>query len=244
MHAAARLVHERVDDLVGKPVRVRRERRRRDDAHHLPVTRRRVLPLRALDEPSGDRRRARLRRAALERHDVPEPERLEIGQVEASDRAGRVAEGVRAFVSVLPCVRQLTSADGVEHDYARSRHGAILRRLWTTPSAFCSSSCTSSDPRDLAAGITYAVIKLFPTERKPKNPDKQDVLRIRRTRTPAASSSAGRSARRRSSHARRRSARRPPTAATSAARTRRPVDRRSDSSRRTCACRPEARSPR
>ena len=26
----------------------------------------------------------------------------------------------------------------------------------------------------LAAGITWAVIKIFPTERKPKNPDKQD----------------------------------------------------------------------
>lgn len=25
----------------------------------------------------------------------------------------------------------------------------------------------------LAAGITWAVIKIFPTERKPKNPDKQ-----------------------------------------------------------------------
>jgi hypothetical protein len=26
----------------------------------------------------------------------------------------------------------------------------------------------------LAAAITYAVIRIFPTERKPKNPDKQD----------------------------------------------------------------------
>jgi hypothetical protein len=26
----------------------------------------------------------------------------------------------------------------------------------------------------LAAAITWAVIKIFPTERKPKNPDKQD----------------------------------------------------------------------
>ena len=26
----------------------------------------------------------------------------------------------------------------------------------------------------LAAGITWAVIKIFPTERKPKNPDKQE----------------------------------------------------------------------
>ena len=26
----------------------------------------------------------------------------------------------------------------------------------------------------LAAGITWGVIRIFPTERKPKNPDKQD----------------------------------------------------------------------
>lgn len=26
----------------------------------------------------------------------------------------------------------------------------------------------------ISAGITYAVVKIFPTERKPKNPDKQD----------------------------------------------------------------------
>jgi hypothetical protein len=26
----------------------------------------------------------------------------------------------------------------------------------------------------ISAGITYAVIKIFPTERKPKNPDKQE----------------------------------------------------------------------
>lgn len=26
----------------------------------------------------------------------------------------------------------------------------------------------------LAAGITWAVIRIFPTERKPKNPDKQE----------------------------------------------------------------------
>ena len=95
---------------------------RRDDAHELPVAGRRVLALRALEQPAGDRRRAGLRRAALERHHVSEPERLEIGQVEASDGAGDVAEGVRAFVPVLPCVRQLSSADGVEHDDARPRH--------------------------------------------------------------------------------------------------------------------------
>ena len=88
----------------------------------LPVAGGRVLALRALEQPARDRRRPGLRRAALERHDVPEPERLEIRQVEAADGAGEVAEGVGAFVSVLRRIRQLTCADGVEHDHARPRH--------------------------------------------------------------------------------------------------------------------------
>jgi hypothetical protein len=77
--AATRLVHERVDHLVGEPVRVRRERRGCDDAHHLPVARGRVLALRALDEASRDGRRTGLRRTTIERHHVSETERLEIG---------------------------------------------------------------------------------------------------------------------------------------------------------------------
>ncbi len=159
----------------GKPCGIRRERRRRDHAHHLPVPGRRVLALRALEETAGHRRGTRLRRAALERHDVPEPEGLEVRQVEAADGAGRVAEGVRAFVSVLPCVRQLSSADGVENDDARPRHSAGY------------STAALNDALGLlllvvyiagivgiAAAITLAVIKVFPTERNPKSPDKPD----------------------------------------------------------------------
>jgi hypothetical protein len=94
------------------------------------VARRRVLPLRALEQPPGHCRRAGLRWATVQREDVAEAERLEIGQVEASDGAGDVAEGVRAFVPVLTRIWQLTSPDGVEHDDARPWHcGAILRRL-------------------------------------------------------------------------------------------------------------------
>src|SRR5579862_4612343 len=70
---AARAVHERVDDVVGEAVRVRRERRGRDDPHVLPVARRRVLALRSLDEPAGDGGRARLRRAAPSGSTFPRP---------------------------------------------------------------------------------------------------------------------------------------------------------------------------
>ena len=128
--AAPGAVHERVDHVVGEAVRVRRERHRRDDAHQLPVPRRRVLALRALEQPAGDGRRARLRRAAFERLDVPEPERLEIGQVEATDGAGDVPQRVRALVPPLGSIRQLTRADGIEHDHAGPRHAGSLRTGW------------------------------------------------------------------------------------------------------------------
>ena len=157
-HPAPRPVHERIDHLVRKAVRVGRKRRRGDDPHHLPVPRRGVLPLGALDEPPGDSGSSRLRRASLERHDVPEPERLQVGQVEAADCACDVAERVRALVAVIGGVRQLPRPDGVEDDHARTGHlwgrrgsareyvawhGAILRRLWTGPSDSSCSRCTS-----------------------------------------------------------------------------------------------------
>ena len=98
--AASGLVHERVDDLVREAVRIGRKRRRGDDPHVLPVAGRRVLSGRELDETAGDRGRARLRRATLERHHVAEPERLEVREVEPADRVGDVTERVRALVTV------------------------------------------------------------------------------------------------------------------------------------------------
>ena len=129
--AAAGAVHERVDHLVREPVRIRREGDGGDDAHQLPVTGGRVLALRALEQATRDCGRARLRRAALERLDVAEAERLEIGQVEASDGASDVPERVRAFVPPLGSVRQLSRADGIEHDHACPRHAGSLRTAWT-----------------------------------------------------------------------------------------------------------------
>ena len=120
--AAARAVHERVDHLVGEAERIRRHRLGRHHAHQLPVAGRRVLALRPLEEPAGDRRRAGLRRAALERLDVPEPECLERRQIEAADGAGDVRERVRALVAELGRIRQLSRPDGVEHDDARPGH--------------------------------------------------------------------------------------------------------------------------
>ena len=125
-HAARRLVHERVDHVVGKAVRIRRQRLRRDDAHHLPVPERRVLALRALEQAAGDRGRARHRRHAFEIRDVAETQGLHVRQVEPADGARDVSERVRLVVSELCCVRQGARAHAVQHDHARARHGAIV----------------------------------------------------------------------------------------------------------------------
>jgi hypothetical protein len=93
-HAAAGPVHERVEDLEGKPVRIGRKGLLGHHTHELPVAGGRVLPLRALEETAGDGRRAGLRRATLELLDVSEPERLQVRQVEAADSLGDVSERV------------------------------------------------------------------------------------------------------------------------------------------------------
>ena len=125
--AASRLVHERVDHLVREPVRVGRHRLRGQDPHQLPVAGRRVLAARALEQPPRDGGRSRLRRAAGERLDVAEPERLERRQVEAADRLRHVAERVRAFVAEVARIGELSRPDCVEDDDACSWHAAILR---------------------------------------------------------------------------------------------------------------------
>ena len=150
----------------------------RDDAHQLPVPCRRVLALRALDQPPGDRRRARLRRAALERLDVAETERLEIGQVEPADGAGDVPERVRALVPVVRCVRQLPRADGVEHDDARARHCGYLTQADGGHPRDCSASVRLhrlGDPRALGRGHVCSVIRISPSQSA-----KQQVERVQR----------------------------------------------------------------
>ena len=108
------------------------------------MARRRVLAARALEQPAGDRRRAGLRRAALERLDVPEPERLESRQVEAADRARDVAERVRALVAEVGRVGQLARPDGVEDDHARAGHAAILVAVAMRSDSSASSSSSLS----------------------------------------------------------------------------------------------------
>jgi hypothetical protein len=85
------------------------------------VAARGVLSPGAFDQPAGDRRRARLRRAALERLDVAEPERLEVRQVQPTDGARDIPERVGALVAVVGRVGELAGADRVEDDYAGAR---------------------------------------------------------------------------------------------------------------------------
>ena len=169
-HAAPGLVHERVDHLVGEPVRVGRHRLRGQDPHQLPVAGRRVLAARALDEPARDRRRARLRRAAEQRLDVAEPERLERRQVEAADGPREVAERVRALVAEVGRVRQLAGPDGIEHDHAGPGHAAILRprgHVLGLIGFVVFIVCVIA----LAAGVTWLVVRISPM---PKTGDKTE----------------------------------------------------------------------
>ena len=161
-HTVPGAVHEGVDHLVREPVRVRRERDRRDDAHHLPVTGRRVLALRALEQPAGDGRRPWLWRAAGERLDVSEPERLHVRQVETTDGPGDVAERVGAFVSVIRRVRQLPRADGVKNDDARTRHAGILGRV-STVLGLLGLVGFIVGILALSAGATALTVKISPT---------------------------------------------------------------------------------
>ena len=126
-HPAPRPVHKRIDHLVREAVRIRREGHCGDDPHQLPMSRSRVLALRALEQTPCDGRCTRLRRTTFQRLDVAEPERLEIGQVEASDRASNVPQCVRALIPPLGSIRQRTRADGIEHNHARPRHAGSLR---------------------------------------------------------------------------------------------------------------------
>src|SRR6266511_807048 len=72
-NAAAGAMHERIDHVVRKAVRIGRKRLRSHDSHQLPMARRRVLSLRAFDQAAGRRRCPRLGGTALERLDVSEP---------------------------------------------------------------------------------------------------------------------------------------------------------------------------
>jgi hypothetical protein len=90
----------------------------------LPFERSRSLP--AIAGAPG------LRRAALERLDVAEPERFQARQVQPSDRPGDVSKrvGGRVVLAVLRSVGKGAGPDRIQHDDARAGHRAILGRAW------------------------------------------------------------------------------------------------------------------
>ena len=194
--AAARAVHERVDDLVRESVGVRRERRRRDDSHHLPVAlwscpcpssaRAGVRPRRATPAAAGTQRAASRCRA-------PEPPcsggrgrppprpycpacsspRPRIPRRRATLRP-RLRRGRSRTRAALRRRRQATRRQRTRRWRVREtgyEHGAILRPPWTRPSGSCCSRCTSPRIVALAAGVTYAAIRIFPTKDSPSKKD-------------------------------------------------------------------------
>jgi hypothetical protein len=130
------------------------------------VAGRRVLALRPLDEPSRDRRRPRLRRAAFERLDIAQTERFEGRQVEPSDGVRDVRKCVRPFVPELRRIRQLTRADGVQDDHAGPRH--IPRRY---PSSVANALglfgiLVFIVAIAFSAGVTWVVVRVSPNPNK------------------------------------------------------------------------------
>jgi hypothetical protein len=124
-----------------------------------------VLSLRTLEQATSDRRCARLRRTSFERLDVAETESLHIGQVEAADGPGDVAERVGALVSVIRRIRQLPRADGVKHDDARTRHAGILGRV-STALGLLGLVGFVVGMLGLSAAVTALMVKIFPTRSK------------------------------------------------------------------------------
>ena len=112
----------------------------------------------------------RLRRAAGQLLDVSEAELLEVGEVEAADRFCDVGEGVRSLVAVVGRVRQLARTNRVQHDHAGARHRAILLRDMETVLGLFGMALWIVAVIALAAGMTYAVVRLTP-EREDKKPE-------------------------------------------------------------------------
>ena len=126
--------------------------------------------------------------------DVAEAERLEVGQVETADGAGDVAERVRALVPVLGCVRQLSGADGVEHDHARPRHGGYSTAALDTVLGLLVLVVYIAAILGSRRAITYAVIKIFPSRAERRRSRTSRTRSRRRARQRRGSSSAARSA--------------------------------------------------
>ena len=107
-------------------VGVRRKRPLGDDAHHLPVARGRVHAEAALGQPAVDGRGVAARRAAAQRHDVAEPERLHGRHLEAAHGLGDVRERRRSGGAEVGRVGQVARPDGVQHDHACPWHRRTL----------------------------------------------------------------------------------------------------------------------
>ena len=121
-HPAPRRRGELLDDIGREAVRVGRERPLRDDAHHLPVSRRGVHPQRALVQAAPHRRRVGPGRAAEHRHHVSEAEGVQRRDIEAADGIGDVREGRGPGRPEVAGVGQVPHPDRVEDDDACAGH--------------------------------------------------------------------------------------------------------------------------
>ena len=122
------------------------------------------FPFERSTQPARDRGRVRLRRAALERLDVAEPERLEVREVETADRARDVPERVRALVAPVGRVGQLARPDGVQHDHAGARHRGYPSRPMDDVISLIALVLYIAGILALSAAVTWAVVRISPSK--------------------------------------------------------------------------------
>ena len=129
--AGCRLVSERLpadppfvfgDHLARKTVRIRAEGIIHDESHHLPMSRRRIFPRAHLGHPPECALRTLVRRRFGQR--VQESKTRQVRQPRMLCFEN-VTEGVGAFVSEVPGVRQFANAEGIADDY----YGAVCHVL-------------------------------------------------------------------------------------------------------------------
>ena len=140
--AAPGALRELVEQRLREPLRIRAERPLQLHAADLPVSGCAVLPLRGRQGDAVRGGGIHLRRQAGHAATPPQPQSLEIGQLQAADRPGHVAEGVAPLVAVRRLVGSGADAEPVEDD----DRGAPLHsytRVKRLPSPVRNSRCSS-----------------------------------------------------------------------------------------------------
>ena len=140
--AAPGALRELVEQRLGEPLGIRPERPFQQHAADLPVSGRAVLPLRSRQRDAVRSGGTHLRRQAGHATAPPQPQSLEMGQLQAAYRPGHIAERVAPLVAVSRLVGSGADAEPVEDD-DRSAPIHSYTRVKRLPSPVRNSRCSS-----------------------------------------------------------------------------------------------------